>query len=134
MNYLTPEQILYLHARLSAEIGGTQGVRDLGLLVSAVGRPQAAFEGRDLYPDLFTKAAALMHSLIQNHPFVDGNKRTGIAAAALFLQVNGFRLIAANPEVVAFTLSVAIGEKDVVDIASWLEHHSEAIPGGGDGS
>lgn len=134
MKYLTPEQILFLHARLISETGGSQGIRDLGLLVSAAGRPQAAFEGSDLYPDLFTKAAALMHSLIQNHPFVDGNKRTGIAAAALFLQVNGFRLIATNPEVENFTLSVARGEQEVPDIASWLKHHSEAIAGEENGS
>ncbi len=75
-----------------------------------------------------------MHSLIQNHPFVDGNKRTGIAAAALFKQVNGFRLIATNPEIETFTLSVATGEQDVPVIASWLEPHSEAIPGGDNGS
>jgi death-on-curing protein len=134
MKYLTPEQILFLHARLISETGGSQGVRDLGFLVSAVGRPQAAFEGSDLYPDLFTKAAALMHSLIQNHPFVDGNKRTGIAAAALFLGGNGFRLIATNPKVEIFTLSVAMGKKDVPDIASWLENHSEVTEGEGSSS
>jgi death-on-curing protein len=134
MKYLAPEQILFLHSRLISETGGTQGVRDLGQLASAVGRPQAAFEGSELYPDLFTKAAALMHSLIQNHPFVDGNKRTGIAAAAIFLQVNGSKLTATNPKVEAFTLSVARGEQDVPDIASWLENHSEAIPGGGNAS
>ena len=134
MKYLTPEQILFLHARLISETGGSQGVRDLGLLVSAVGRPQAAFEGSDLYPDLFTKAAALMHSLIQNHPLVDGNKRTGIAAAAIFLQVNGFRLIATNPEVETFMLSVAKGERDVPGIVSWCENRLDAIEGGGNGS
>lgn len=131
MNYLTPEQILFLHARLISETGGTQGVRDLGLLVSAVGRPQATFEGSELYPDIYVKASALMHSLIQNHPFVDGNKRTGIAAASIFLQVNGFRLTAANREVEVYTLSVARGEQEVPAIASWLEKHSESIESGG---
>ncbi len=99
-------------------------------MVSAAGRPQATYEGNDLYPDLFTKAAALVHSLVQNHPFVDGNKRTGIAAAALFLQANGLRLIAAIPEVAAFTLSVSMGKQDVPDIAAWLEKYSEAILSG----
>ncbi len=133
MKYLAPEQILFLHARLISETDGAQGIRDLGLLVSAVERPQATFEGSELYPDLFTKAAALMHSLIQNHPFVDGNKRTGVAAAAIFLQVNGFRLIATNPDLEAFTLNVARGEQDVPDIASWLENHSKAFEGGENG-
>jgi death-on-curing protein len=134
MKYLTTEQILFLHARLLSETGGSQGVRDLGLLVSAAGRPKGTFEENDLYPDIYTKAAALMHSLIQNHPFVDGNKRTGIAAAVILLQVNGFRPVSTNQDVETFTLSVAKGEQDAPDIASWIEHHSEAIPGGGNGS
>jgi death-on-curing protein len=131
MNYLSPEQILFLHARLISETGGSQGVRDLGLLVSAVERPQATFEGSELYPDIFTKAAALTHSLIQNHPFVDGNKRTGVAAAAIFLLGNGLRLIAKNSEVETFTLSVARGEQEMPDIGSWLENYTEAIESGG---
>ena len=129
MNYLKQEQILFLHARLISETGGSQGVRDLGLLVSAAGRPLATFEGSELYPDIYTKAAALMHSLVQNHPFIDGNRRTGIAAAAIFLQVDGFRLIATNPEVETFVLSVARGEREVPEIASWLENHSEVTEG-----
>lgn len=131
MNFLTPEQILFLHARLISETGGSQGIRDLGLLVSAVGHPQATFEGSELYPDIFTKAAALMHSLIQNHPFVDRNKRTGIAAASIFLQVNRLRLTATNQDVETFTLSVARGEQDVPVIAFWLETHTEAMESGG---
>ena len=129
MNYLTPEQILFLHARLISETGGSQGVRDLGLLVSATGRPLATVEGSELNPDIYTNVAALMHSFVQNHPFVDGNKRTGIAAAAIFLQVNAFRLIATNPEVETFTLSVVRGEREVPEIASWLENHSEVTEG-----
>ena len=77
--YLTVPQILFLHSRLIEETGGSQGLRDLGLLESAVARPQTSFSGEDLYPGLFTKAAALMDSLINNRPFLDGNKRTGIS-------------------------------------------------------
>ena len=83
MIYLTPEQVLFIHSRLVAETGGSHGVRDLGLLESAVARPRATFDGKELYPDLFTKTAVLMDSLINNHPFLDGNKRTGITAAGL---------------------------------------------------
>jgi death-on-curing family protein len=90
MVYLTAEQNLFLHARLVAETGGSHGVGDLNLLLSAVSRPKASFDDRDLYPDLFTQSAVLMDSLINNHPFVDGNKRTGISAAALFLQANDY--------------------------------------------
>ncbi len=124
MKYLTPEQILFLHARLIDETGGRHGLRDLGLLESATARPRATFGGEDLYPDLFSQAAALMDSLIHNHPFVDGNKRTGITAAALFLMVNGYRLAATNPELDAFTRRVAEARPDLSEIADWLKAHS----------
>lgn len=125
MNYLTAEQVLFLHARLIEETGGSHGVRDVALLESAVARPQATFDGVDLYPDLFCKAAALMDSLIRNHPFIDGNKRTGIAAAALFLRQNGRYLTATNSELEAFTLYVTESRPDVSEIAAWLETHSD---------
>ncbi|MDP2660050.1 MAG: type II toxin-antitoxin system death-on-curing family toxin [Dehalococcoidia bacterium] len=120
MNYLSTVQILFLHSRLIAETGGSAGLRDVALLESAVARPQATYGGEDLYPDLFAKAAALMQSLVNNHPFVDGNKRAGIAATALFLQRNGHRLLASNQEVEEFTLAVAQGERTFDDIATWL--------------
>jgi death on curing protein len=71
--YLTAEQVLFIHARLISETGGEHSVRDLGLLLSALACPQATFDEQDLYPDLFSKAAALMESLIGNHGFLDGN-------------------------------------------------------------
>ena len=123
MIFLTVEQILFLHARLVAETGGSHGVRELGSLLSAVARPQASFDDQDLYPDLFTKAAALMDSLIRNHPFLDGNKRTGIAAAALFLRINGYRLNATNDELEELTLAVAQSRHELAEIASWLQAH-----------
>jgi death on curing protein len=129
--YLTTEQILFLHARLVAEIGGSHGVRDLSMLLSAVGRPQTSFDNRDLYPDLFMKAAALMDSLINNHPFVDGNKRTGIAAAVLFLQANGYRLQISNSELEKFTLEVARSEQTIEEIAAWLQVNASFVDKGG---
>ncbi len=126
MTYLTPEQVLFLHAQLVSETGGSHGVRDLSLLLSALGRPQASFDDLDLYPDIFAKAAALMDSLIRNHPFVDGNKRTGIAAAGIFLSINGFKLIASNPELETFTLEVARSEHSLPEIAAWLQENSQA--------
>lgn len=130
MNYLSPEQVLFLHSRLIAETGGASGVRDLGLLQSAVARPQARggkehrADAQDLYPTLFSKSAALLDSLVRNHPFVDGNKRTGIAAAGLLLRRNGFRLNADNAELEAFTLAVACSELDLAAMTAWLEAHS----------
>jgi death on curing protein len=125
--YLTAEQILFLHARLVAEIGGSHGVRDLGLLLSDVGRPQTSFDNQDMYPDLFMKAAALMDSLISNHPFVDGNKRTGIAAAALFLDANGYRLQLSNMELEKFTLEAARSGHTIEDIAAWLQINARFV-------
>jgi death-on-curing protein len=124
MHYLTVEQVLFLHARLMAETGGSHGVRDLGLLQSAIARPQASFEGVDLYPDLFTQAAAMLDSVARNHPFVDGNKRTAIAAAALFLRRNGYRLTALNDEMVTFMMTVAQGEAPLEVMSDWLRQHS----------
>jgi death-on-curing protein len=124
MRCLTPEQVLFIHARLIAETGGEHGVRDLGLLQSAVSRPGAVFERNELYPDIHIQAATLLESLINNHPFVDGNKRTGITAAAIFLQVNDYSLTASNREVESFVLFIASGEQTVDSIMEWLKSHS----------
>ncbi len=122
--FLTVEQILFLHARLIEETGGSHGVRDVGLLESATMRPRATFDGKDLYPDLFSKAAALMDSIIRNHPFVDGNKRTGIAAAGVFLLQNNHILMVTNQELESFTLHVTISKPHVKEISLWIESHS----------
>ena len=127
MVYLTAQQVLFLHARLVAETGGSHGVRDLSMLLSALGRPQASYDKQDLYPDLFTKSAALMDSLIRNHPFMDGNKRTGIAASALFLRTNGFQLNATNTELEIYTLQVAQSEHTIEEIAAWLQINTQPI-------
>jgi death on curing protein len=127
MNYLTAEQVLFIHARLIAETGGAHGVRELNLLLSAVARPQATFEGQELYPDLFSKSAALLESLIGNHAFVDGNKRTAITAIGLFLRLNGYGLTASNREVVAFTLQCAQERVPLEQIALWLKEHTDRL-------
>jgi death-on-curing protein len=128
MEYLTPAQVLFIHARLIAETGGSPGVRDLGQLEAALARPRATFEGELLYTDLPAQAAALMESLVRNHPFVDGNKRVGITAAALFLRRNGLRLTAASDEVEAFTLRVARGEAPLEEMTQWFRTHATPIP------
>jgi death-on-curing protein len=124
MHTLTAEQVLFIHARLIAETGGLGGVRDLGMLESAVGRPTASFDNKDLYPDLFAKAAALMTSLINDHPFVDGNKRTGIAAAVLFLRINGYNFSASPKDLEKKTLLVAQDRMSLEEIAEWLQESS----------
>jgi death-on-curing protein len=102
-------------------VGGEVVVRDYGLLESALARPQTFVFGADAYPDLPTKAAALLHSLARNHALVDGNKRLAWAAAAVFLGINGHRVSVGNDEVVELVLAVAAGElDDVVPIAARL--------------
>lgn len=125
--YLTAVQVLFIHARLLAETGGAPGVRDLGLLESAIARPKATFDGRDLYPDLYAKAAALMVSLVNNHPFIDGNKRVGVTAAALFLVRNGVQLRASSEELEQVTLDVAQGRLSVDQMVSWFMQHTAPV-------
>jgi death-on-curing protein len=124
MRYLVPEQVLFLHSRLIEETGCAHGVRDLAMLLSALGRPRATFDGKELYPGVFPKAAALMDSLIRNPPFVDGNKRTGITAAGLFLRINGYALRVQDDEMVRFTLACAQAQVALEDIALWLQQFS----------
>ena len=124
MKYLSAEQVLFINARLIVETGGKAGVLDLALLESAVARPSVTFDGADLYPDLFEKAAALLDSLVNNHPFVDGNKRTGITSAAMFLRINGYRIICSQVELEAITMRVATEHQKVAALADWLREHT----------
>ena len=127
MKYLSAEQILFIHARIIDESGGAHGVRDIGLLQSAVSRPQATFGGNELYPDIFSKAAALMESVARNHPFLDGNKRTAISSTGIFLGLNGFRLEASQKELVRFALDIAIGKLSNEESREWLKKHYRSI-------
>ena len=124
--YLSAPQVLFIHGRLTDETGGDHLLRDVGLLASAVARPRAAFGGQELYSDLFAQAAALMQSLLLNHPFLDGNKRTGITAAALLLLRNGYRLTADNAELERFTYAVVNGQQSLEQMAAWFRAHSTA--------
>ena len=126
MKYLYPKQLLYLYQQIIQQSGGIVGLRDEGLLESAVYRPQASFGGQDLYPELFSKAAALGHSIISNHPFVDGNKRVGFEAMRLMLRLNGYDM---HPPVEAsfdFVMDIAKGKLNEHAIADWLKRHSRS--------
>jgi death-on-curing protein len=121
VKYLYPNQVLYLHDRILQQSGGLAGLRDENLLESAVYRPQVTFGGQELYPDLFSKAAALGHSLIQNHPFADGNKRTGFASMRLMLRLNGYDLRASQNMKFQFVINIATGKYSEQEIADWLQ-------------
>jgi death-on-curing protein len=124
VKYLYPKQILYLYQRIVQETGGSSGLRNEALLESAVYRPQASFGGEDLYPDLFAKAAALGHSLILNHPFVDGNKRIGFEAMRLMLRLNGYDLHASMEAKYDFVNEAAKGKLTEREMADWLRKKS----------
>lgn len=117
MRYLTVSDVLRLHHWAT---GVDEPLYDFGLLESAVMRPQQSVLGQDAYPDLHTKAAALMHSLIRNHPFTDGNKRTGVIATGVFLMLNGWMLKLEQGELVALAVDVAKGAADVPAISKRL--------------
>lgn len=121
--YLSTEQVLFIHDQQIKRFGGSSGIRDVGLIESALGRPQASFGGEDLYPTIFNKAAALMHSILKNHAFVDGNKRTALAGTGIFLKINGYNLENQHKEEITFALSVENGKLSLEDIASWLQNH-----------
>jgi death on curing protein len=123
VKYLTAEQVLFIHSRLIDRTGGRHGIRDLGLLQSAVARPAASFGGEDLYPDIVHKAASFLESLIRNHPFVDGKKRTAITATALLLEQNGCRFQASPEELERFTLRMAAGKETLIQAIQWLKRN-----------
>lgn len=119
--YPTLAEVLELHSRLIERFGGKDGVRDMGLLESALMRPQTGY-----YKSLSLEAAALLQSLTQNHPFIDGNKRVGFAATAIFLRMNGFRLKVDAQGGELFLINEVIKNKVDIDlIAVWLEKHMQ---------
>ena len=124
IEYLSLDQVLDLHRRQIRTFGGASGMRDRGALEAAVARPQATFAGEDLYPDVVTKAAAMMHSLVMNHPFVDGNKRVGAHAGIVFLVVNDVELEFSSVELTEVTLAVARGEVSAEALAIWLRQRT----------
>jgi death on curing protein len=120
MKYLKVEQVLKTHVWAIEQSGGDPGVRDLGLLESAVAQPRAGFGGKDLYPELADKAAALAFSLVKNHPFADGNKRTGYAAMMMFLSRNGHTVEAPIDERESIFLQLAAGDLDRDGFLAWI--------------
>lgn len=121
---LTTKQVIFLHSSLIEATGGTDGVRDIGLLESALEAPFQTFDGKDLYPALIQKAARLGQSLISNHPFVDGNKRIGIHTMLVFLAANGVEIECTQKELVDVGLSLADGTMNAEKLLIWLSSHN----------
>lgn len=117
--------ILFFHTVSIQQYGGSEGFRDTGALEAAVARPLAASFGREHFPTAYEKTAALAESIIRRHPFVDGNKRTGISAGTYLLFTLGYELTATNEELEEFAVSVATGSLTLAEMARWLEDHSQ---------
>lgn len=118
--FLTLAEVMEIHQDQIRRYGGSPGVRDLGLLQSAVAMPAAAFGGQYLHADLCEMAAAYLFHLVQNHPFVDGNKRVGAVACDVFLALNGLCLQAGEDEFEQLVMTVACGEKSKSAVAEFL--------------
>lgn len=117
-------EVLFIHSAVIDETGGSHGLRDLGLLESAVRKIEQTFGGQDLYPGLFEKAAALCLGIIKNHPFVDGNKRTAISAMGVFLALNGVTLKAEQDELALWAEQCAKGRPEIKIVAAWISEHA----------
>ena len=123
MRYLTLAEVVALHKVVIDRSGGAYGLRDFGALDSALAQPKATFGGQDLHSSLEAKAAALGFSLVQNHPFLDGNKRVGHAAMETFLILNGKEIYASADEQETLMLELASGEYDREGLAAWIKNH-----------
>ena len=121
--YLTLEDVLEIHQAVISETGGASGIRDVNLLDSAIHRPQASFAEMDLYASLAEKVSALLHSLILNHPFIDGNKRTAFTAADVFLRLNGWQFAGNEDELYTFMMAIAVGHVRFPAIVEWVRSH-----------
>lgn len=124
--FLTLSEIVAIHQDQITRYGGSAGVRDFSLLQSAIAMPAATFGGQFLHTDLHEMAAAYLFHLVQNHPFIDGNKRVGAATAVVFLALNGLRLMASEENLAELVLSVARGEQRKSAVAEFFRSHCVA--------
>lgn len=122
---LTEQQVLSVHSMMIKRTGGTDGIRDRGLLDSALNAPFQTFDGKEIYPALLSKAAVMCRSVISNHPFTDGNKRTGIHIMLIFLELNGVEPKYTQKELIELGLGIASGQLVYDDILNWLMEHTK---------
>lgn len=127
MNYLQSEEILQIHSMIVDETGGSHGLRDRGALQAIVELPKQSFGGKPLYEGIFSKAAVYSRGVIMNHPFIDGNKRTGMTAATIFLRDNGYKFAAQKGEIEKMALKIIKDGLEIEEIAKWLKNHTRKV-------
>ena len=125
MLFLTLDDIIESHQNQIDTYGGSHGIRDIGLLESAIAQPEASFGGQYLHADIFEMAAAYIYHLVMNHPFVDVNKRVGLEAALIFLEINNENLKASDQELVDLVLKTTVGQVGKREIAEFFRSHCE---------
>ena len=125
MIILSKPQVLMLHEQLINDTGGSTGIRNEGILDSALMNPFQSFGGEELYPSIQAKAAQLCFGLVKNHAMIDGNKRLGAHVMLVFLALNGYELSYSQEELVEIILALAAGEKNVEDILRWIIEHEK---------
>lgn len=127
MHFITLDEVLAIHSEMIALFGGRSGIHDFTLLHSAIERPKAQFGGTYLYTSIWIMAAALLHSLVKNHPFDDGNKRTAYTSTMRFLYKNGYNLKNKHKEGIEFMVGVDVKNTSIEKIADWLKKNSRKI-------
>lgn len=125
MKYLSAEDILLLHHQLIEDFGGSHGIRDENRLAAVVAAPQQKAFGAEQYPSIFEKATVYARNIIADHLFVDGNKRSGITSASIFLIKNGYSLTANSKDLEDFAVQIAVEKCDIPQIAAWFEQNSK---------
>lgn len=125
LKFLSEAELIAVNHEMVAKYGGLHGVRDINFLRLAVARPQMSAGLKDAYPRIYLKAAAMFHSIINNHPFFDGNKRTSLFTIVLFLEYNGFKLEFTKKEGIDFTMKAHNDDWSVEQIADWIESHTK---------
>jgi death-on-curing protein len=123
--FLTLAEVLEIHNDQIKRYGGSPGIRDIELLQSAIGQPSAGFSGGYLHEDIYAMAAAYLYHIVRNHPFIDGNKRTGAVAAVVFLALNGIKIIADEDDFELIVRNVAEGSIGKPDVAEFFRKHSK---------
>lgn len=127
IKYLDIAEVYNIHERMLKVGGGRSGIKDFTLIHSAVERPKASFGGKMLYPNIWLQAAALIQSLIKNHPFEDGNKRTGFFSTLRFLNINGYDIKVTKKDIVSFALDVDVKKLSLNQIAFWFKKHAKSV-------
>ena len=124
MEMIALEEIIIFHEKIIEKTGGSQGIRDIGLIESAINRPFQTYDGIELYPEIESKISAITYSLINNHGFVDGNKRIGVSVMLLLLKLNDIKIEYKQEELVDLGIKIAENKCKEEDIKKWIESHS----------